>query len=89
MEREARERRGLKSNTSKKGSDTKVTPLLNPTRVNVFTQRHPTMKGKRRGSTKTPPRRRMAPKSVTVIAPDKPAIAFARASDNHPTTTTP
>jgi hypothetical protein len=37
MEREARERRGLKSNASKKGNDTKVTPLLDPTRAKVFT----------------------------------------------------
>jgi hypothetical protein len=67
MEREARGRRGFKSNASKKGSDTKVTLLLDPTRAKVFTQRHPTMKGQRQGSTKTPPRRRMTPKSVTVI----------------------
>jgi hypothetical protein len=37
MEREARERRGLKSNASKKGSDTKVKLLLVPTRAKVFT----------------------------------------------------
>jgi hypothetical protein len=37
MEREAREYRDLKSNDFKKESDTKVTPLLDPTRAKVFT----------------------------------------------------
>jgi hypothetical protein len=42
---EARERLGLISNASRKGSDTKVTRLLDPSRAKVFTQTHPTMKG--------------------------------------------
>ncbi|KAK1692705.1 hypothetical protein QYE76_009402 [Lolium multiflorum] len=42
---DASERRDLRSNAFKKVSDTEATPLLDPTRVKVFTLRHPTMMG--------------------------------------------
>lgn len=81
--------RGLKSQHLQEGDDTEVTLLRDPARIEVFTSRPPIKMGARRSSAKTPPRRGVAHKGVTIFGTGtRPGKAFARAVEHsHPSTT--